>query len=109
VYEHERISLHVPKKFHDTIKPYLEEDLGLKVATEKSLILILTPAKKLRHAANNPARHNSKPHTAITAALLQFQLNRPKNSMTDLLICCHNLSPEEEQRAKNFPKQMKQP
>jgi CO dehydrogenase/acetyl-CoA synthase beta subunit len=57
VYEYERISLHVPKKFHETIKPYLEEDLDLKVATEKgSLTLILTPLKTLRHAANNPAK-----------------------------------------------------
>ena len=27
VYEYERISLHIPKEFHEAIKPYLEEDL----------------------------------------------------------------------------------
>ncbi|MCJ7430026.1 hypothetical protein MUO83_02265 [Candidatus Bathyarchaeota archaeon] len=47
VYEYERISLHIPRKLHDAIKPYLKEDLDLKVATEKgSLILILTPQKR---------------------------------------------------------------
>jgi CO dehydrogenase/acetyl-CoA synthase beta subunit len=35
VYEYERISLHIPKEFHEAIKPYLEEDLDLKVTTEK--------------------------------------------------------------------------
>jgi predicted RecB family nuclease len=29
VYEYERISLHIPRKFHGVIKPYLEEDLDL--------------------------------------------------------------------------------
>jgi hypothetical protein len=61
VYEYERISLHIPRKLHEAIKPYLEEDLDLKVATEKgSLILILTPAKTLRHAANDPAKTQQK-------------------------------------------------
>jgi hypothetical protein len=51
VYEYERVSLHIPKKFHDAIKPYLEEDLDLKVTTEKnSLTIILTPVKTLGHA-----------------------------------------------------------
>ncbi len=30
VYEYERISLHIPKKFHEIIKPYLNEDLDLE-------------------------------------------------------------------------------
>jgi CO dehydrogenase/acetyl-CoA synthase beta subunit len=61
VYEYERISLHIPKEFHETIKPYLKEDLDLKVATEKgSLILILTPLKMLRHAANDPVKTQQK-------------------------------------------------
>jgi CO dehydrogenase/acetyl-CoA synthase beta subunit len=57
VYEYERISLHIPRKLHDAIKPYLKEDLDLKVATEKgSLILILTPAKTFRHAEYAPLK-----------------------------------------------------
>jgi len=61
VYEYERISLHIPKKLHEIIKPYLKEDLDLKVATEKdSLIFILTPLKTLRHAANDPAKTQQK-------------------------------------------------
>jgi len=39
------------------IKPYLEEDLDIKVATEKgSLIIILTPAKTFLHAENTPQK-----------------------------------------------------
>jgi hypothetical protein len=57
VYEYERISLPIPKEFHEAIKPYLKEDLDLRVATEEgSLILILTPLKTFRHAANDPAK-----------------------------------------------------
>jgi hypothetical protein len=61
VYEYDRISLHIPRKLHEAIKPYLKEDLDLRVATEKgSLILTLTPSKTLRHAANNPAKTRQK-------------------------------------------------
>ena len=61
VYEYERISLHIPKEFHETIKPYLEEDLDLKVTIEKdSLVVALTPLKTLRHAANDPVETQQK-------------------------------------------------
>ena len=61
VYEYERISLHIPKEFHEAIKPYLDEDLDLKVTAEKgSLTIILTPARTLRHAANDPAKTQQK-------------------------------------------------
>ena len=61
VYEYERISLHIPKKFHEAIKPYLEEDLDLKVTTESdTLTIVLTPVKTLRHAANHPAKTQQK-------------------------------------------------
>jgi CO dehydrogenase/acetyl-CoA synthase beta subunit len=61
VYEYERISLHIPKKFHEAIKPYLEEDLDLKVTTEEdSLVVTLTPLKTLRHAANYPVKTQQK-------------------------------------------------
>jgi hypothetical protein len=61
VYEYERISLHVPKKFHEAIKPFLEEDLDLKVTVEKdSLVVTLTPLKALRHAASGPEKTQQK-------------------------------------------------
>jgi hypothetical protein len=61
VYEYERISLHIPRKLHEAIKPYLEEDLDLKATVEKgSLLITLTPAKTLRHAANDPAKTQQK-------------------------------------------------
>jgi hypothetical protein len=61
VYEYERISLPIPKEFHEAIKPYLKEDLDLRAATEEgSLILILTPAETLRHAANDLAKTQQK-------------------------------------------------
>jgi CO dehydrogenase/acetyl-CoA synthase beta subunit len=57
VYEYERISLNIPKEFHEMIRQYLEEDLEMKVATERgSLTIVLTPLKTLRHAANYPAK-----------------------------------------------------
>jgi hypothetical protein len=61
VYEYERISLHIPKKFHEATKPYLEQDLDLRVTIEKdSLVVTLTPLKTLRHAANDPAKTQQK-------------------------------------------------
>jgi hypothetical protein len=57
VYEYERISLHIPRKLHEDIKPYLEEDLDLKVTVEKgSLLITLTPAKTFLPAANTPQK-----------------------------------------------------
>jgi hypothetical protein len=70
VYEYERISLHIPRKLHEAIKPYLKEDLDLRVATEKGfLILILTPTKTLRHAANTPEKTRSKTTRAMVQQL----------------------------------------
>ena len=70
VYEYERISLHVPKKSHEAIKPYLEQDLDLKVTVEKdSLAFTLTPLKTLRHAANTPEKTRSKTTRAMVQQL----------------------------------------
>ena len=61
VYEYEQISLHIPKKFHEAIKPYLNEDLDLGITVEKdALIISLIPSKTLRHAANHPAKTQQK-------------------------------------------------
>ena len=61
VYEYERISLHIPQEFHEAVRPYLQEDLNLKITAETgSLTIVLTPAKTLRHAANDPAKTQQK-------------------------------------------------
>ena len=57
VYEYERVSLHIPKKFHELIKPFLKQDFGVSVAAEKGIIVItLTPQKTVRHAASRLTR-----------------------------------------------------
>jgi hypothetical protein len=57
VYEYERISLHIPREFHETVKPHLDQDFDMKVTAEKdSLFITLTPSKTFRHAANDPAK-----------------------------------------------------
>ncbi|MCJ7431062.1 hypothetical protein MUO83_07635 [Candidatus Bathyarchaeota archaeon] len=57
VYEYERISLHIPKKFHETIKPYLNQDFDLRVTIEKDpLVVTLAPLKTFRHAENTPLK-----------------------------------------------------
>jgi hypothetical protein len=44
VYEYERVSLHIPRKYHELIKPFLNQDFGVSVAAEKGCIVItLTP------------------------------------------------------------------
>ena len=66
VYEYERISLHIPKEFHEAVRPYLKEDLDLKItAGSSSLTLVLTAVKTLRHAAIHPAEtpHESSEQT----------------------------------------------
>jgi len=46
VYEYERISLPIPRKFHKTAKPFLKQDLDMDLATKGSyLVITLAPAK----------------------------------------------------------------
>jgi hypothetical protein len=53
VYEYERVSLHIPRKYHELIKPFLKQDFGVSVAAEKGIIVItLTPQKTVQHAAS---------------------------------------------------------
>ncbi|MEM4713214.1 MAG: hypothetical protein QXQ61_01545 [Candidatus Bathyarchaeia archaeon] len=56
-YEYERMSIHIPRKLHELVKPFLQQDLEI-TATSKgdSLILTLTPAKTFRHAENTPTK-----------------------------------------------------
>jgi len=49
VYEYERVSLHIPRKYHELIKPFLNQDFDVSVATEKDIIVItLTPQKTVQ-------------------------------------------------------------
>jgi hypothetical protein len=51
VYEYERVSLHIPRRYHELIKPFLNQDFGVSVAAEKDIIVItLTPQKAVQHA-----------------------------------------------------------
>jgi len=51
VYEYERVSLHIPRKYHELIKPFLNQDFDVSVAAEKGCIVItLTPQKTVQHA-----------------------------------------------------------
>jgi len=44
IYEYERMSLHIPRNFHNKVKPFLEQDLDMDVTTkEGSLVITLTP------------------------------------------------------------------
>ena len=57
VYEYERISLNIPREFHETVKPHLDQDFDMKVTAEKdSLFVTLTPSKTFRRAANAPTK-----------------------------------------------------
>ncbi|MEM2129608.1 MAG: hypothetical protein QXZ70_03310 [Candidatus Bathyarchaeia archaeon] len=57
IYEYERITLDIPRKYHETIKPLLNQDFEIKVVMERDAIVItLTPVKTLRHAENTPTK-----------------------------------------------------
>jgi hypothetical protein len=51
IYEYEHVSLHIPRKYHELIKPFLNQDFDVSVAAEKDIIVItLTPQKPVQHA-----------------------------------------------------------
>jgi len=53
VYEYERVSLHIPRKCHELIRPFLNQDFDVSVAAEKDIIVItLTPQKTVQQAAS---------------------------------------------------------
>jgi hypothetical protein len=44
VYEYERVSLHIPRKYHETIKPFLDKDWQMEIVVQNgSLIIMLLP------------------------------------------------------------------
>jgi len=61
VYEHERIYVPIPSRFHDTIKPFLNQPLKIQITNKNNgLIINLHPAKTFRHAENTPCKTTSK-------------------------------------------------
>jgi hypothetical protein len=60
-YEYGRMSLDIPKKFHETLKPFLEKQLNIDVKRENdSAVISLSPVKTFRHAENTPDKTWSK-------------------------------------------------
>jgi len=50
VYEYERLSLDIPRKFHSKIKPFLKQDLNMNLSIKgSSLVITLTPAKTTKN------------------------------------------------------------
>ncbi|MCJ7430752.1 hypothetical protein MUO83_06020 [Candidatus Bathyarchaeota archaeon] len=57
VYEYERMSLDIPRKFHSKVKPFLKQDLNMDLSIKGSyLVITLTPAKTFRHAEYAPLK-----------------------------------------------------
>jgi hypothetical protein len=46
-YEYERLSLDIPRKFHEAIKPFLNKDLEMEINVQNdSLVVVLTLREK---------------------------------------------------------------
>jgi len=57
VYEYERLSLDIPRKFHNKVKPFLKQDLNMDLNIKGSyLVITLTPAKTFLSAENPPQK-----------------------------------------------------
>jgi hypothetical protein len=60
-YEYGRMSLDIPKKFHEDLKPFLEKELNINVKLENDVAVIsLCPVKTFRHAENTPHKTRSE-------------------------------------------------
>jgi len=60
-YEYERLSLDIPKKYHQTIVPLLKQDFDIEVKLENDVVILtLTPEKTFRHAENTPDKTRFK-------------------------------------------------
>ena len=60
-YEYGRMSLDIPKKFHEILQPFLEKKLNVDIKIENDVAIIsLSPVKTFRHAENTPDRTPSE-------------------------------------------------
>ena len=47
MYEYERMSLDIPRKFHSKVKPFLKQDLNMDLSIKGSyLVITLTPQNR---------------------------------------------------------------
>jgi predicted transcriptional regulator len=52
-YEYARMSIDIPKKFHEILKPLLDKKLNIDVKLENNATIIcLSPVETFRHAEN---------------------------------------------------------
>jgi hypothetical protein len=57
VYEYERLTLDVPRKFHSKVKSFLKQDLNMDLSIKGSyLVITLTPAKPFLPAEYAPQK-----------------------------------------------------
>jgi hypothetical protein len=62
-YEYGRMSLDIPKKFHEVLKPFLDKKLNIDVKLENDVgVISLSPVKTFRHAENTPDK--TRPETS---------------------------------------------
>ena len=60
-YKYERISLHIPRKFHNKVKPFLKQDLNMNLSIKgSSLVITLTPRKNVSARRKHPAKTGSE-------------------------------------------------
>lgn len=60
-YEFDRLSLDIPKKFHQTIAPLLKQDFDVEIKLENDIVILtLTPKKTFWHVENTPDKTRSK-------------------------------------------------
>jgi len=56
-YEHERISLPIPSRFHDVIRSFLNQRLKIEIVSRGGgLIITLDPTKTFPHAESTTAK-----------------------------------------------------
>ena len=61
VYEYERFSLDIPRKYHDKVKSFLGRDLEMDLSVKGSyLVITLAVAKTFLPAENTPAKLGSE-------------------------------------------------
>ena len=54
-YEYDRMSLHIPKKYHETVKPFLDQDFAVRLTEENgSLTIVLTPNRNATATSKKP-------------------------------------------------------
>jgi hypothetical protein len=68
-YEYERISLPIPRKFHNKVRPFLKQDLNMDLSIKGSYVVItLTPAKTFL-----PAEYTPQKSTPESLQTLEFK------------------------------------